>query len=239
MTTATRSAALADRGWVRFHSATWVRITAAVTQRWGPARKLALYDLRDRSIALDEHATGTATTESRHMVERWGVLDAGQGALGLTATTASWPMSSRCRTRSRGRSPASWHLASSPPRCSRRVARMPASWMPGTGRCAPIGISAALLGKIWPRRGACSDLAIVERAAIARKDIVDRCAIFEVAFGHSPFPWPGLSGPLSADVSGCYTLLQPYRTRAVGHRVPCRFLPLQTIGRAGGAADRC
>jgi len=99
-------------------------------------------------------------------------------------------------------------LASSPPRCSRRVARMPASWMPGTGRCAPIGISAALLGKIWPRRGACSDLAIVERAAIARKDIVDRCAIFEVAFGHSPFPWPGLSGPCR-DVTLFYSRIEP------------------------------
>src|SRR6516162_1350008 len=28
------------------------------------------------------------------------------------------------------------------------------------------------------------DLAIVERAAIARKEIVDRCSIFEVAFAH-------------------------------------------------------
>src|SRR5215471_5029686 len=39
------------------------------------------------------------------------------------------------------------------------------------------------------------DLAIVERAAIARKEIVDRCTIFEIAFGHSPSPWPGLSVP--------------------------------------------
>src|SRR5215831_6129127 len=30
------------------------------------------------------------------------------------------------------------------------------------------------------------DLAIVERAAIARKEIVDRCTIFEVAFAHPP-----------------------------------------------------
>src|SRR5689334_11554923 len=36
------------------------------------------------------------------------------------------------------------------------------------------------------------DLAIVERAAIAREEIVDRCTIFEVAFTHSPSPWPGL-----------------------------------------------
>src|SRR5882757_7448760 len=33
------------------------------------------------------------------------------------------------------------------------------------------------------------DLAIVERAAIARKEIVDRCTIFEVAFAHSLSPW--------------------------------------------------
>src|SRR5689334_10372126 len=39
------------------------------------------------------------------------------------------------------------------------------------------------------------DLAIVERAAIAREEIVDRCTIFEVAFNHSTSPWPGLSGP--------------------------------------------
>src|SRR5262249_49341001 len=39
------------------------------------------------------------------------------------------------------------------------------------------------------------DLAIVKRAAIARKEIVDRCTIFEVAFAHSPSPWSGLSGP--------------------------------------------
>src|SRR5215472_8172776 len=39
------------------------------------------------------------------------------------------------------------------------------------------------------------DLAIVERAAIPRKEIVDRCTIFEIAFAHSPSPWPGLSGP--------------------------------------------
>jgi predicted nicotinamide N-methyase len=29
------------------------------------------------------------------------------------------------------------------------------------------------------------DLAIVERAAIARKKVVDRCTIFEIAFAHS------------------------------------------------------
>src|SRR5262249_17325887 len=39
------------------------------------------------------------------------------------------------------------------------------------------------------------DLAIVERTAIAREEIVDRCTIFEVAFAHSPCPWSGLSGP--------------------------------------------
>src|SRR6201984_2239903 len=38
------------------------------------------------------------------------------------------------------------------------------------------------------------DLAIVERAAIAREEIVDRCAILEVAFSHSLSPWSGLSG---------------------------------------------
>src|SRR3954447_2153148 len=31
------------------------------------------------------------------------------------------------------------------------------------------------------------DLAIVERAAIARKEVVDRCTIFEVAFAHPVF----------------------------------------------------
>src|SRR5208282_2718795 len=39
------------------------------------------------------------------------------------------------------------------------------------------------------------DLAIVERAAIACEEIVDRCSIFEVAFAHSLSPWSGLSGP--------------------------------------------
>src|SRR3954452_10026086 len=38
------------------------------------------------------------------------------------------------------------------------------------------------------------DLAIVERAAIARKEVVDRCTTFEVAFAH-PSPWSGLPGP--------------------------------------------
>src|SRR6202030_904779 len=47
------------------------------------------------------------------------------------------------------------------------------------------------------------DLAIVERAAIAREEIVDRCTIFEVAFTHSPSPWPGLYGaPPSTLVPG-------------------------------------
>src|SRR5436309_11928952 len=36
------------------------------------------------------------------------------------------------------------------------------------------------------------DLAIVERAAIAREEIVDRCTIFEFAFAHSRSPWSGL-----------------------------------------------
>src|SRR6516162_3568420 len=44
------------------------------------------------------------------------------------------------------------------------------------------------------------DLAIVERAAIAREEIVDRATIFEIAFAHSPLlgqaclghaVWPG------------------------------------------------
>src|SRR6202030_4023777 len=39
------------------------------------------------------------------------------------------------------------------------------------------------------------DLAVVERAAIAREEIVDRRTIFEVAFAHSLSPWSGLSGP--------------------------------------------
>src|SRR5690242_3914216 len=39
------------------------------------------------------------------------------------------------------------------------------------------------------------NLAIVERPAIAREEIVDRCTIFEVAFAHSLYPWSGLSGP--------------------------------------------
>src|SRR5690348_17943888 len=38
-------------------------------------------------------------------------------------------------------------------------------------------------------------LAIVECAAIAREEIVDRCTIFEVAFAHSLSPWSGLFGP--------------------------------------------
>src|SRR5215510_8981447 len=38
------------------------------------------------------------------------------------------------------------------------------------------------------------DLAIVERAAIACKKIMDRGTIFEVAFTHSLFPWSGFPG---------------------------------------------
>src|SRR6516165_9535924 len=50
------------------------------------------------------------------------------------------------------------------------------------------------------------DLAIVERAAIAREEIVDRCTIFEVAFAHSrllgqaclrPSRWPSVGMPRS------------------------------------------
>src|SRR6516162_9445992 len=47
------------------------------------------------------------------------------------------------------------------------------------------------------------DLAIVERAAIAREEIVDRCTAFEVAFAHSPSPWSGI--PLA----GCVVSLRP------------------------------
>src|SRR6266481_8714892 len=56
------------------------------------------------------------------------------------------------------------------------------------------------------------DLAIVERAAIAREEIVDRCTIFEVAFAHSLSPWSGLSGPRPVGrVFGVYALSQPRR----------------------------
>src|SRR5271165_1243273 len=56
------------------------------------------------------------------------------------------------------------------------------------------------------------DLAIVERAAIAREDIVNRCTIFKVAFAHSLFSLVGLvrAEPL-AECSGCYALSQPRR----------------------------
>src|SRR4051794_36515320 len=43
------------------------------------------------------------------------------------------------------------------------------------------------------------DLSIVERAAIAREEIVDRCTIFEVAFAHSLSFWSGLWADLDGD----------------------------------------
>src|ERR1700730_12330824 len=57
------------------------------------------------------------------------------------------------------------------------------------------------------------DLAIVERTAIAREEIVDRCTIFEVAFAHSLSPWSGLSGPSPlAECSGFISLTAASRT---------------------------
>ena len=50
------------------------------------------------------------------------------------------------------------------------------------------------------------DLAIVERAAIAREEIVDRCTIFEIAFAYSPSPWPSLSRPKPSAERGDVTL---------------------------------
>jgi hypothetical protein len=55
------------------------------------------------------------------------------------------------------------------------------------------------------------DLAIVERAAIAREEIVDRCTIFEVAFAHSLSPWSGLFGPSRWPSVRDYALSQPRR----------------------------
>src|SRR6516165_5807272 len=51
------------------------------------------------------------------------------------------------------------------------------------------------------------DLAIVERAAIARKEIVDRCAIFEVAFAHPRLPWSAFPSPVA--LRGSYRLCGP------------------------------
>src|ERR1700719_3237192 len=70
------------------------------------------------------------------------------------------------------------------------------------------------------------DLAIVERAAIAREEIVDRCTLFEVAFAHSLSPWSGLSGPSRwpsvRDVTLSHRSVEP---RAVAHRMRCCFWP--------------
>jgi tetratricopeptide (TPR) repeat protein len=55
---------------------------------------------------------------------------------GPAVEIANWPTCSPCRTRSRGPSPASWHRASSRPRCSRPDARIRVSSTPGTARCA-------------------------------------------------------------------------------------------------------
>src|SRR5580693_736113 len=70
------------------------------------------------------------------------------------------------------------------------------------------------------------DLAIVERTAIAREEIVDRCTIFEVAFAHSLSLWSGLSGlsrwPSVRDVTLSHRSVEP---RAVAHRVRCCFWP--------------
>jgi hypothetical protein len=70
------------------------------------------------------------------------------------------------------------------------------------------------------------DLAIVERAATAREEIVDRCTIFEVAFAHSHLlgqTCPGQAGRPSVG------MLRLFHSRvepsAVAHRVPCRFCP--------------
>jgi len=61
------------------------------------------------------------------------------------------------------------------------------------------------------------DLAIVERAAIARKEIVDRCTILEVAFRSFPVSLVRLvrAKPL-AECSGCYALSQKRRTPGSG-----------------------
>src|SRR5690242_4741445 len=66
------------------------------------------------------------------------------------------------------------------------------------------------------------DLAIVERAAIAREEIVDRGAIFEVAFAHSPPPWPGWSGPSRRPVG---------KSRAVSGMPACNLC--DSVGSAG------
>src|SRR5271170_2953690 len=68
------------------------------------------------------------------------------------------------------------------------------------------------------------DLAVVERAAIAREEIVDRCTILEVAFAHSPSPRRGLSGPSRRPSVG---MLRSFTAASnPGQwRVACRFCP--------------
>src|SRR6516164_1523378 len=58
------------------------------------------------------------------------------------------------------------------------------------------------------------DLAIVERATIAREEIVDLCTIFEIAFAHSRLL--GQVCRAVGRVSGCYALSQPHRTQDSG-----------------------
>src|SRR6516225_2284187 len=63
------------------------------------------------------------------------------------------------------------------------------------------------------------DLAIVERAAIARKEIVDRCAIFEAGFAHSPSPWSACLGQAVGRVFG---MLRSQLARTAGQwRIGC------------------
>src|ERR1700757_4542927 len=70
------------------------------------------------------------------------------------------------------------------------------------------------------------NLAIVERAAIAREEIVDRCTIFEVAFAHSLSPWSGLSGPSRWPSVRDVTLSRKgVGPRTAAHRVRCCFWP--------------
>ena len=60
------------------------------------------------------------------------------------------------------------------------------------------------------------DLAIVERAAIAREKIVDRRTILEVAFSHSASPWRACLGQALGRGSKCYILSRS--DRAQGRR---------------------
>src|SRR6516162_9406778 len=59
------------------------------------------------------------------------------------------------------------------------------------------------------------DLAIVEAAAIAREEIVDRCTIFEIAFAHSPSKL--VQAKAVGRAWGCYALSQPRRTPGQWH----------------------